>query len=154
MLPDWMETSDELPTTVSNGAEVEFRHKQRTRIDLHRRSRKVRLGAQTLWPSSLRSRFFTRRKALKVLGSNVHSLPSRASADGSPDQPRTTRWLMALSPDSDDVVVKIKGGNPRTVFVLGTSMIPDQFIVINASRAGRTACFVGTTAGATRSATG
>ena len=36
---------------------------------------------------------------------------------------------MVLSPDSDDVVVKIKRGNPRTVFVLGTSMTPDQFIV-------------------------
>ena len=36
---------------------------------------------------------------------------------------------MVLSPDSDDVVVKVKRGNPRTVFALGTSMTPDQFIV-------------------------
>jgi hypothetical protein len=36
---------------------------------------------------------------------------------------------MALGPDSDDVVVKIKRGNPRTVFVLRTSVTPDQFIV-------------------------
>jgi hypothetical protein len=38
-------------------------------------------------------------------------------------------WLMVLSSDSDDVIVTIKRGNSSTVFVLGTSVTPDQFIV-------------------------
>ena len=36
---------------------------------------------------------------------------------------------MTPSPDSDDVVVRVKRGNPSTVFLLGTSLTPDQFIV-------------------------
>lgn len=36
---------------------------------------------------------------------------------------------MTPGPDSDDVVVRVKHGNPSTVFVLGTSLTPDQFIV-------------------------
>ncbi|RPI50420.1 MAG: hypothetical protein EHM55_21435 [Acidobacteria bacterium] len=36
---------------------------------------------------------------------------------------------MTPSPDSADVVVRIKRADPSTVFVLGTSLNPDQFIV-------------------------
>lgn len=32
-------------------------------------------------------------------------------------------------PDTDDVVVRQKRGNPSTVYLLGTSSAPDQFIV-------------------------
>jgi hypothetical protein len=33
------------------------------------------------------------------------------------------------TPANDDVVVRLKRGNPSTVYVLGTSSTPDQFIV-------------------------
>jgi hypothetical protein len=36
---------------------------------------------------------------------------------------------MIPSPDSDDVIVRVKRRNPSTVFVLGTPTTPDQFIV-------------------------
>jgi hypothetical protein len=32
-------------------------------------------------------------------------------------------------PDSDDVVIRAKHGNPSTVFVLGTPAAPDQFML-------------------------
>jgi hypothetical protein len=32
-------------------------------------------------------------------------------------------------PDKDDVVIRQKGSNPSTVFLLGTPTAPDQFIV-------------------------
>jgi len=36
---------------------------------------------------------------------------------------------MMPTPANDDVVVRLKRGNPSTVYVLGTSSTPDQFIV-------------------------
>jgi hypothetical protein len=32
-------------------------------------------------------------------------------------------------PDNDDVVVRQEGGNPSTVYLLGTPTPPDQFVV-------------------------
>ena len=34
-----------------------------------------------------------------------------------------------LTPEGDDVVIREKHGNPSTVYLLGTSATPDQFIV-------------------------
>ena len=36
---------------------------------------------------------------------------------------------MVVHPDSDDVVVRQKHGNPSIVYLLGTPSAPDQFIV-------------------------
>ena len=36
---------------------------------------------------------------------------------------------MVVNPDSDDVVVRQKHGNPSIVYLLGTPSAPDQFIV-------------------------
>jgi hypothetical protein len=36
---------------------------------------------------------------------------------------------VVVSPDSDDVVVRQKHGNPSVVYLLGTPSAPDQFIV-------------------------
>ena len=36
---------------------------------------------------------------------------------------------MVVNPDSDDVVVRQKRGNPSVVYLLGTPSAPDQFIV-------------------------
>jgi hypothetical protein len=36
---------------------------------------------------------------------------------------------MVVCPDDDDVVIRVKRGNPHAVFLLGTPSAPDQFQV-------------------------
>ena len=45
-----------------------------------------------------------------------------------PDQPGETRRFATRRPSQDDVLVRQRRGNPRTVYLLGTPSAPDQLI--------------------------
>jgi len=45
---------------------------------------------------------------------------------------------MASPPDTGDVVIRQKRGNPSSVYLLGTPAVPDQFIVRSPTKPSRT----------------
>ena len=44
-------------------------------------------------------------------------------------EPEKVGWVGVTHPDTDDVVVRQRRGNPHAVYLLGTPASPDQFVV-------------------------